>query len=56
MIKKYKKNVALIYGGNSTEHEISIRSARNIAKAMDSSLFETQRVILSGHKALKLEH
>lgn len=41
MIKKDKKNVALIYGGNSTEHEISIRSARNIAKAMDSSLFET---------------
>lgn len=36
-----KKNVILLYGGNSTEHEISIRSARNIAKATNTSLFNT---------------
>jgi D-alanine-D-alanine ligase len=34
-----KNNVILIYGGNSTEHEISIRSARNIAKASNIALF-----------------
>ena len=34
-----KKNVILLYGGNSTEHEISIRSARNIARATNTSLF-----------------
>ena len=35
-----KKNIILLYGGKSTEHEISIRSARNIAKAANTSLFE----------------
>lgn len=34
-----KKNIILLYGGKSTEHEISIRSARNIAKAANTSLF-----------------
>ncbi len=29
-------HIAIIYGGKSTEHEVSIRSARNIAKAMDN--------------------
>ncbi|MDB4107924.1 D-alanine--D-alanine ligase [Bacteroidia bacterium] len=29
------KTAAIIYGGKSTEHEISIRSARNIFKAID---------------------
>ena len=35
-----KKNIILLYGGKSTEHEISIWSARNIAKAANTSLFE----------------
>jgi len=34
-----KTNVILLFGGNSTEHEISILSARNIARAIDSQLF-----------------
>jgi D-alanine-D-alanine ligase len=41
VIRRMKKNLALIYGGKSTEHEISIRSARNIAAAIDSTLFHT---------------
>lgn len=42
-----KKNLALIYGGKSTEHEISIRSARNIAAAIDSTLFNTTYIGVS---------
>ena len=36
-----KKNVLLIYGGKSTEHEVSVRSARNIARAIDPNRFNT---------------
>lgn len=35
------KTAAIIYGGKSTEHEVSIRSARNIAKAIDNQQFNT---------------
>ena len=34
-----KKQVALVFGGKSPEHEISIISARNIYKAIDTHLF-----------------
>ncbi|MGB0851604.1 MAG: D-alanine--D-alanine ligase A, partial [Bacteroidia bacterium] len=34
-----KKNIGIVYGGRSTEHEISIKSARNIAEALDSNLY-----------------
>ncbi|MFP5520117.1 MAG: D-alanine--D-alanine ligase family protein [Bdellovibrionia bacterium] len=30
-----KKNIALIFGGKSAEHEVSVRSAKNIAAALD---------------------
>lgn len=40
-----KKLVALIFGGKSAEHEVSLRSAKNIADAMDKDLFS---VILIG--------
>jgi D-alanine-D-alanine ligase len=33
------QHIAIIYGGKSTEHEISIRSARNIAKAIDKTKY-----------------
>ena len=36
-----RKTVGIIFGGKSTEHEVSIRSARNIAKAVDTTKFET---------------
>lgn len=35
-----KKNVALIYGGRSVEHEISVRSAQNVAQYIDKDLFD----------------
>lgn len=34
-----KTVVALIFGGNSAEHEVSLRSAKNVADAMDKDLF-----------------
>ncbi len=34
-----KKNIALIFGGKSAEHEVSINSAQNILKALDTELF-----------------
>jgi D-alanine-D-alanine ligase len=35
-----KKKVSIIFGGKSSEHEVSIRSAFNIYKALDKNLFE----------------
>ncbi len=35
-----KKKVALIFGGRSSEHEISLRSIKNVFEALDKSLFE----------------
>lgn len=35
-----KKKVALVFGGISPEHEISVISARNIAQALDKKKFE----------------
>jgi len=39
MIKK-KLKVALIYGGKSAEHDVSIQSARNVADALDKKKYE----------------
>lgn len=35
-----KKNIAIIFGGHSSEHEVSINSARNIFKALDKTKFD----------------
>lgn len=35
-----KKRVGLIYGGLSSEHEVSIRSAKNVFEALDRASFE----------------
>lgn len=35
-----KKRVALIFGGRSAEHEISLRSIKNVYEALDKNLFE----------------
>ncbi len=34
-----KKKVALIFGGKSAEHEVSLRSAKNVADALDKDQF-----------------
>ncbi len=35
-----KKTVAILFGGRSAEHEVSIRSAKNVAAALDLAKFE----------------
>lgn len=35
-----KKTIALIFGGKSSEHEVSLRSAKNIAAALDKDKFD----------------
>lgn len=35
-----KKTIALIFGGKSSEHEVSIRSAKNVANALDKSKYD----------------
>jgi D-alanine-D-alanine ligase len=42
-----KKKIALIFGGKSAEHEVSIVSASNIFNAIDTSLFETLLIGIS---------
>ena len=43
--KQKKIRVAVLFGGKSTEHEVSIQSARNIVRALDTSRYE---VVLIG--------
>lgn len=35
-----KKTIALIFGGKSSEHEVSLRSAKNVAAALDKTKFD----------------
>jgi D-alanine-D-alanine ligase len=34
------KNIAIVFGGKSPEHEISVRSAKNVIKAIDKDQFQ----------------
>ena len=40
MEMKRKLRVAILFGGKSAEHEISIRSAKNVADAMDKNVYD----------------
>jgi len=42
-----KLRIAVIYGGRSGEHEISVRSAESIMKAMDESKYEILQYFIS---------
>ena len=46
-----KLRVAVLYGGRSGEHEISVRSAESIIAAMDPARYEVQRIFITseGH-------
>lgn len=44
-MKKRKIRVAILFGGKSAEHEVSVRSARSIAEAMDAKKYD---VVLMG--------
>ncbi len=40
MAKKKKLRVAIIFGGKSAEHEVSLQSAKNVIEALDKSKYE----------------
>ena len=40
-----KKNIALIYGGNSDEWDISVRSGKNVAAALDPSKYNVYEIL-----------
>src|ERR1700719_2596442 len=42
-----KLRVAVLYGGRSGEHEISLRSAESIIAAMDPQCYEVQRIFIT---------
>lgn len=42
-----KKKIALIFGGKSTEHEISILSAKNIYNSIDRNLYEIVNIYIN---------
>lgn len=43
-----KKIVALVYGGDSSEHEISVKSGKHIAKHIDTTRYEVWEVLIKG--------
>ena len=42
-----KKTVAVVYGGRSGEHEISIRSAKSILAALDRSKYDVREIFIT---------
>jgi D-alanine-D-alanine ligase len=42
-----KLRVAVLYGGRSSEHEVSLNSAESIIKAMDQAKYDVQRILIS---------
>ncbi|MDR2408309.1 MAG: D-alanine--D-alanine ligase [Bacteroidales bacterium] len=45
-----KKNIAVITGGNSGEYEISLKSAQNIAKSLDTNLYQVYPIHLRNNE------
>lgn len=43
-----KKTIALVYGGNSSEWEISVMSGKNVASALDPEKYEVHEILLRG--------
>jgi D-alanine-D-alanine ligase len=42
-----KLRVAVLYGGRSGEHEVSLNSAESIIKAMDPAKYDVERILIS---------
>jgi D-alanine-D-alanine ligase len=42
-----KLRVAVLYGGRSGEHEVSLNSAESIISAMDTAKYDVQRILIS---------
>lgn len=51
-----KTNVGILFGGKSAEHEVSIRSAKNIFDAIDKSKYEVTMIGISKSGQWFLDH
>lgn len=43
-----KKSIALLYGGNSSEHEVSIKSGKNVASYVDIQRYDLYEILVKG--------
>lgn len=43
-----KKSVAVIYGGNSSEHQVSIQSGKNVAANLDRERYDVYEILING--------
>lgn len=43
-----KKSVAVIYGGNSSEHQVSIQSGKNVATNLDRERYDVYEILIKG--------
>ena len=43
-----KKSVAVIYGGNSSEHQVSIQSGKNVAANLDRARYDVYEILIKG--------
>jgi D-alanine-D-alanine ligase len=50
-----KKRVAILYGGPSSEHEVSINSGKNVLGNVDTNLFEPTEVFISKAGVFSIE-
>lgn len=48
LLNMERKNIALIYGGNSLEAEISIKSGKNVADNLDRDRYNIYEILLRG--------
>ena len=44
-----KKRVALIYGGDSSEMEISVKSGKNVSENIDRDIFDVYEILMIGN-------
>jgi len=45
-----KKNIAVLFGGNSSESEISVKSGKQVSNWLDKELFNVYPVLVKGNK------
>lgn len=50
ILTRMKKRVALVYGGDSSEWEISVLSGKNVASALDPAKYEVYEILLRGEE------
>ena len=43
-----KKSVAVIYGGNSSEHQVAIQSGKNVAANLDRERYDVYEILIKG--------